>query len=138
MEWSHGSSRPALHKVQQTPYENLANSVCFTCVFNLLSFSQRSPNPPRFALRLRRPTKKKSNTHTKCVPLAHLCRLQQEQTHPNLHPIVGDTPGEDLLAAEGANSGGFGAHCFSTSSRAPDAFQGTCSENEYATYRAGA
>ena len=54
------------------------------------------------------PQKTKTNMH-KFAPSS--VSTEQEQIYPDSHPLVEDTPAEDLLAAGGANSGRFSARC---------------------------
>ena len=53
---------------------------------------------------------KDQNRHVQIrAPKPSSVSSEQEQTYTNSHPLVEDTPAEDLLAAGGANSGRFGA-----------------------------
>ena len=53
---------------------------------------------------------KDQNRHVQIrAPKPSSVSTEQEQTYTNSHPLVEDTPAEDLLAAGGANSGRFGA-----------------------------
>ena len=54
------------------------------------------------------PQRTKTNMYKK-RPKPSSVSSEQEQTYTNSHPLVEDTPAEDLLAAGGANSGRFGA-----------------------------
>ena len=54
---------------------------------------------------------KDQNRHVQIrAPKPSSVSSEQEQTYTNSHPLVEETPAEDLLAAGGANSGRFGAH----------------------------
>ena len=57
-----------------------------------------------------REARKDQNRHVQIrAPKPSFVSSDQEQTYTNSHPLVEDTPAEDLLAAGGANSGRFGA-----------------------------
>ena len=59
---------------------------------------------------LAREAPKDQNRHVQIrTPKPSFASSEQEQTYTNSHPLVEDTPAQDLLAAGGANSGRFGA-----------------------------
>ena len=69
---------------------------------------QWAPNPSEFAPTCTRAPKRPKQTCTNSRPEALVCKLRTgTNLHTNSHPLVEDTPAEDLLAAGGANSGRF-------------------------------
>ena len=85
--------------------------------------SQRAPNPSKFApTRTRRPKKTKTNMYKFAPPRPRLWAPNRNKPTTNSHPLMEDTPAEDLLAAGGVNSGRFGACCKKKS----NCFRGSC------------